>query len=206
MFSKIVCLLLAVLLLIAAGLNYEWARSTLEQEAHEDLNQQWAAVKGYLRIEYDPNTRRIGDAWYYDPDDPDEAATVNSIRARCLIADESGRVLRESRTYREIGLDSPARIRSRMGALSSQEARGDFWSARNRDEGRSYLVRAGIVYDEQHRAPYYVAIAAPLSQNERPLLAFGGTLAGAVVCALLLGWWLGRVAPRRATRPRLGPD
>src|SRR3954462_14006165 len=85
--------LFTILLIVAASLNYIWARSTLERQTLQGLNEDWAAMKGYLRIEYDPGAKNQAAQWYYDSDDPDQAAVVTSIRGRCFIADENGRVL-----------------------------------------------------------------------------------------------------------------
>src|SRR5260370_5173466 len=154
--------LLAVLLIIAATLRYKWARSSLEGQAHDALNQEWVAMKGYLRIEQNPQNRKIEGAWYYDSNDQDEAAAVSRIREACLIADENGQVLHESRTFQDVGIDSPSQIRNRIrGALSSPEAGRTLWMAKQSAEGSPYLIRAGIVFDEHRRSPYYVALAVP---------------------------------------------
>src|SRR5260370_3073132 len=135
--------LLAVLLIIAATLSYKWARSSLEGQAHDALNQEWVAMKGYLRIEQNPQNRKIEGAWYYDSNDQDEAAAVSRIREACLIADENGQVLHESRTFQDVGIDSPSQIRNRIrAALSSPEAGRAFCLATPPPEGTPSLIPA----------------------------------------------------------------
>jgi hypothetical protein len=38
----------------------------VERHAREELDKEWGAMKGYLRLEFDPETRTIQDFWYYD--------------------------------------------------------------------------------------------------------------------------------------------
>jgi hypothetical protein len=167
------------LLVVAAGLNYQWARWTVEREAHARLDQEWSTMKGYLRIEYDPAAHRDRDQWYYDSNDADQAAAAGSIRERCFIADGNGRVMRASL----VSFDS-GRI---LEAVRSHDPGEAVWIARN-----NQLIRAGVVLDERHRSPYYVALTAPLSADRSSLRPFTFTLAGVILSAVLLGWVLAR--------------
>lgn len=181
----------AVLPIILAALCHERFRSAQENGARDLLNQQWAAMKGYPRIESDGPTRRI--LWYYDNSDPAEADTVSNIRRVYLLTDENGRILEQSRGYREMGIDSPIAIRGRVSeALSSNDPGKAFWRTRQNTQGALFLVRAGVVFDERHRSPYYVAIGTSLSRNGALLLRFDWILAAAIAFAMLLGWSFGR--------------
>ena len=55
------------LLLAVAGLIFSnFLASSLNSNIRENINQEWAAMKGFLRIvNGDPK-------WFYDPEDPDE--------------------------------------------------------------------------------------------------------------------------------------
>ena len=60
-------------LLIGVGAVYRANLSaTLDTQIRDGLEQEWAAIKGYLRIQ---NDRPI---WYVDTDDPDESFAVAS--------------------------------------------------------------------------------------------------------------------------------
>src|SRR5690242_1304140 len=88
--------------------------------------------------------------WYYDTDDPDQAAVVTSIRGRCFIADENGRVLHESDAYHDLGMDSYSQTRSLIReALSSP----DVFRTSRVDRRHGHLIRAGVIFDEHHRSP-----------------------------------------------------
>jgi hypothetical protein len=62
----VLTLFAALLLVGAAILVYKWAKSTLEQHASEELDKEWGAMKGYLRLDPDVVTRTVQDYWYYD--------------------------------------------------------------------------------------------------------------------------------------------
>src|SRR5215467_7957677 len=94
---KLVTINLAVFGVLLAGsadLFLSRLSTVVDRQAHEKLNRQWSAMKGYLRIEQNPNTRTVEDQWYYDTDDPEEAAAVSSTRSVYLFTDRSGQVLR----------------------------------------------------------------------------------------------------------------
>jgi len=50
-------------------------------------------MKGYLRIEKDPELGKYASNWYYDDEDPDESAIVLDLRKICLVADASGNAI-----------------------------------------------------------------------------------------------------------------
>ena len=65
----------------AATLQFRWAESALERQARDQPDQQWAVMKGYLRLER--VAQKVQDQWYYDDTDPDQAATPSRWRRRC---------------------------------------------------------------------------------------------------------------------------
>ena len=93
---------------------------------------QWAAMKGYLRIEkkheIDPDERAI---WYYDNEDPDETRIVLDIKSIYLIADAAGKVILDdddqpavSPSYKEnVGIDSPASIQAHVRRSAGLQVR-----------------------------------------------------------------------------------
>lgn len=190
MFRMLLISVAAMLLLLASAFQYNWVESALARESRATLDSQWAAMRGYLRLDFDTASQKIAGHWYYDSDDPDEDAIVTRIRAASLIADERGQVLSASPLAQDLGLISAPEISSRM-----QEARtgaAAVWYSRRNARGVPYLVRSGILYDEHRRSPYFVAIAASLAPGERRLPAFFAGVAAVIAAGCLLGWSLGR--------------
>jgi hypothetical protein len=189
----------ALLLIVSATINHQWSRSTLDRESRQELNQEWAAMKGFLRLEKDPQTQRIEDHWFYNTNDPDETEFVSRLQARCLIMDEGGRTLRDSPAFQAIGTNFPSKIRLRLLDFVNSPNRGTaFWMYERTTQNLLYIIRAGFVFDESRGSPYYVAMAAPLSHHIEALHVFDYTSIGVLIGALVLGWSLGRMFPQRS--------
>jgi heavy metal sensor kinase len=186
--------------------------STLDNQLQEELKDDWAAMKGYMRIE--PITdfsNRMGSAWYYDDDDPDETTIVLDTRKIYMVADQSGNPIPDSVThepavstaYDDIGIDKPADIRKKvLEALASPKPK-IFLEDRKTSNGEAVRIRGGIVYAEGHGAPYYVAIGASYADNVKTLHAYTWVFAGVIPGALLLGSLLGYFMAGRALTPVL---
>ncbi len=200
---------------VAAYFRASLARS-LDLQVHEILDKQWAATKGYLRIE-----AKDAASWYYADDDPDEATIVADIKKIYMVADEDGNLVKNatteeqeySTTYDEIGIDPPAlvrgRVREAVQAMATQKPGvpgKSWWDYRRNSHGQRFLIRAGIVLDEGHlvpgrRLPYYVAIGAPLSDNDKILRNFTWRYIAVIPGALILGSILGWIMTGRVLTP-----
>jgi len=199
-------LFFALLLIGAAVLFRARLASVLDTQAQDVLEQEWAAVKGYLRIENFSN-KPVEISWYYDREDPDESFIVERLRRAFLLTDASGKnELFISTTYESMGKESPAEIQARVRTALASYTTGSggkvFYDTRY-SEGAPYLIRAGIVFDEQHKAPYYVAIGTPLTNNQRVLRGYTLFMVGFIPAALILGSWLGWIMAGRALTPVL---
>ena len=161
----------------------------------------WRREAWGWRIEKD------GPHWYYDEEDPDESPIVLRMRRVYLLTDSNGKMIEVSTEYQDLGIDSAASIRSQVrAALASyrpESAGMSFWTERRNAENVPYLIRAGIVFDERHTAPYYVAIGTPLENNERVLAQYTWFCVGLIPAALFLGSWLGWFMAGRALTPVL---
>src|SRR5207302_828188 len=151
-----------------AGLFLARLANTLENQVQETLNDQWAAMKGYLRIEKkeraDPDERAI---WYYDSDDDEENRAVLEIKTLYVITDQNGKVILDengqpavSPAYKEIGIDSPDQIRARLReAMAPKPNPAARFMERRNAQGERFKIRTGIVLSEGHygspKAPYY---------------------------------------------------
>jgi len=202
-----------VLGLVAAGFQVRLS-SVLDDQAHNLVNQQWAAMKGYLRIEKDALA-----FWYYDPDDEDESRILFNIKRVYFIADRNGKVIQEgqarddavSTEYEAIGVDPATEIRANVRKALTTNPPKTFYNTRTDKQGRHFLIRSGIVFDELHQnpatasmsAPYYVAIGIPLTQYETISRQFTLIYAGVIPVALILGLLLGWYMAGRALEPVL---
>src|SRR5215469_1584761 len=77
-------MLFAILLIGIATLFRERLAYSLNSEAHDVLDQEWAAMKGYLRVERVPKRGRgpivYRGVWEFDKNDPDEDFIVERLR------------------------------------------------------------------------------------------------------------------------------
>ena len=92
-------------------------------------------MKGYLRIEKDPDLGKYAAAWYYDDEDPDETTIVLDIQKVYVVTDADGNVIPNAVTkepeistaYQDIGIESGRRF-----------ARGcSRWSGEKQDQATS---------------------------------------------------------------------
>ncbi len=179
------------------------------REVHEILEAQWAAMKGYLRIQRDHDTGKYQAHWAYDEADPDETTIVLDIKKVHLITDQDGVVIPEaesgqpavSTAYVDIGIDSRREIQARMREALRSPSPVTFWTERRDSAGERYEIRSGLVYSEGHVAPYYVAIGMPLGQYGKILREFTWIYVGIIPGALILGSVLGWVMAGRALKP-----
>ena len=205
--------LLFTLLLTGVALAFR-ARlaSALDNQIQEELNGDWAAMKGYMRIEAVPEFgNRMCAAWYYDAEDPDETTIVLDTRKIYMVADQFGNPIPDSTThepavstgYDDIGVDKPADIRKKVVEAMASSKPKSFWEERKTSDGEPVKVRSGIVYSEGHGAPYYVAIGLSYAGNQKTLRAYTWVFAGVIPGALLLGSLLGYFMAGRALTPVL---
>lgn len=162
---------------------------TLRQNAAAVLEEEWGAMRAYLRIE------KQLPVWYYDRGDNEEAAVALKFRQGLfLVADRRGRVLEVSEKYRELGVETPEEIQALLA--------GPRTAVRERRIGNGvpHLLRSGIQTDDEKR-PYFVAIGRSLEAEETVLANFTRryvSFAPALILALsVASWW----AAGRALQP-----
>ena len=162
--------------------------SILDTQARDALAEEWAAVKGYLRIE---NQRPI---WYFDRWDPDEARTVEQLRQVYLLADAEGNVLDVSTAYQSIGIDSLAQMQA---ALKAKEPLNQI---RTGSRGGLYMVRSGAVSDEKHRL-YYMAIGRPIGDSRKIIHRFTVIYSACLPLMMAVSGFFGWLLAGRALEP-----
>jgi len=197
--------LFAVLLICVTVWLHQSLTAAMDDQSHRNLDQRWAAMKGYLRLEQisTPDGAAVRANWYFDNEDRDESATVGLIRTLYLVADKEGRPLEQSAAFHTVTGDSPADIRNRVKeAMLTGETANPIWLSRRNAQGAPFLIRAGIVFSEAARnapvrEPYFVTIAMPVAVQQRLLRRFEFILAAAIFCALVLGWSISGLVRQR---------
>ena len=179
-------------LLIGVGAIYrQTLTASLDSQIRDGLEQEWAAAKGYLRIEKGLPT------WYFDHFDPDESFIVGRIQRVYMLADGQGNVLDISEAYKSIGADSHAEI---AAVIRSPQP---VWKVRKNAQRVPFLVHSGAIYDEDHQKQYFLAIGRSLADNQHILDQFTWTYIGVIPLVILSGCLLGWYLAARALTPVL---
>ena len=190
--------ILFTLLLVGVSLLFrQTLASTLRSQSLADLEQQWAVLKGYLRIESDPGAANYHAIWYFDTSDPEENIISARVRSVYAIADAAGQTLEHSATYQTLGIDTPAEIAK---VLASNQP---LWSIKTSAAGIPYQVRAGWLLDEERHHKFFVAIGTSLEDKEQLLSRFTWLVVGIVPLMILAGYGIGWVLAGRALTPVL---
>lgn len=184
-------LFFALMFTLVAGVFRQSLAGFLDRQVHENLDQDWAAIKGYLRIQKGLPT------WYFDEHDTDEAAIVGRLRRVYVLANSSGRVIQGTDLYASLGMDSPAEIRSVLEAGTAR------FRESHDAHGMPYVIRSGAVFDEDHRERYFVAIGRSTSDNRKLLQRFTWLCIWLIPLMLLGGCVLGWIFAGRALNPVL---
>jgi heavy metal sensor kinase len=208
--TAIYALFFAVVLIGVAALFRQRLETVQINEVQDTLEEEWGAMKGYLRIERVPELNQWFAGWYYDEEDPEESTIVLDMQKIYAITDGDGNPVlnRDSKepevsaVYRSFGVDR-ANIQSVVKETVSSHKPKAYFRERRNAEGERFLIRSGVVYGEAHGPPFYVAIGTPLAQNRRVLREF--TLANIAIIpgALILGSFLGWIMAGRALTPVL---
>jgi len=164
--------------------------SSLTEQSRDDLNQTWAAVKGFLRIE-GPENHVI---WYLYSDDPDDNQIKARIQNTYLITDEHGKPVEWSTNYPSLGYDSPAYVRKTLASNIP------LWRVKKAG-GVSYLIRSSWVINENKDHKFYVAIGVSLAPNDRLLRSFNWLSIALIPAVMILGIAAGWIVAGRSLKP-----
>jgi heavy metal sensor kinase len=178
------------LLLAGAGMIFlEFLQKSLDNGTRDNLDQEWAAMKGFLRIE-DGKPR-----WFADAEDPEENFIVSRMKRVYLITNAYGTVLESSDTYASLGEDTPDEVRA---TLASKEPT---YKTKHTPDGANYLIRSGVVLDDKNHDPNFVAIGRPLAPNEGVIHSFTKIYVGLMPIMIFSGCLLGWLIAGRALTP-----
>lgn len=201
------------------GFFGERLSKTLLEQSQELLNQEWATMKGYVRIDRATYADKVKAWWTYDADDLDESASVSNLQKLYLIADADGHPLDEvvngepspapgavSSTYEELGVEPQQVIAKRVhDAVASGKPNAPVFITRFSKKGEPFLIRYGVVSNEDHfglpRMPYYVAIGTSLEPNRKIQSGFTWIYAVVFPASVIVGLIMGWIVAGRALRP-----
>ncbi len=186
------------LLLVAVSLFFRHnLTSNLDQQAREDLEQNWAIVKAYLRIVSDKGLEDFHPVWTADASDPEESAAVATVKKVYLIADAQGHIMEGSAADdKALGLANPNEIRSVL------QAPGAVYSERTDEDGVRYLIRESYVNGEEEPSrKFYVAIGTSLADSDKLLSRFTWQGAALLPLVILTGITIGWIFAGRALTP-----
>jgi heavy metal sensor kinase len=188
------------LLLVGVALYFRQTLATsLEDQSHDDLEQNWAVVKAYLRIVNDSGQNNYHPKWFNDPNDTDETSAVAGVKkVYSICCDAAGHVMEGSSNYESLGMDNPAEIRSVL------QANGAVWSNKTDSDGVPYLIRASYVNGEEDTGRrFYVAIGTSLAGSREVLNRFTLRAVGLVLLIIPTGCIMGWIFAGRALTPVL---
>jgi heavy metal sensor kinase len=169
--------------------------SSLDDQAHLDLNRNSTIVRGNLRLYRAPEEKYGYQLeWFLDPHDTEENRIKADVQSVELVADANGNVLEESKAYQSLGADSPAQIRQVL--QSSQPV----WLEKRDPKGVWYLIRQFWVESDDHRK-FFVAIGLSLAHNQALLTQFTWVILGLIPLVILTGGLTGWVFAGRALSP-----
>jgi heavy metal sensor kinase len=195
---------------------------TINDQARVVLDQEWATMKGYVRIEVNPRDKHPEVIWYYDREDNEESRSALNIKRLYLIADSRGHIMRDYVTQTptvSAAFADLAETAEEMQAKVSQALAGsrpnaeprEFWAVRKNRRGEQFLVRSGLVFEDpprqranvkqEHRTAFYVALASPMRNYDSILRRFTWLFAAVIPGALIIGSALGWVVSGRALSP-----
>ena len=142
-------LFFTILLALIGFLFRQTLIESLDSQLQEVLEQEWAAMKGYLRIEKNqPHLvlRRQGSRRSHHRSGGCSGLPDHRRAWECSS--------NPSDTYRGIGIDPPEEI------TRVSRSRSPSWRTRSNSQGAPFLIRSGVVYDEttasvlrRHRTP-----------------------------------------------------
>ncbi|HKD07121.1 MAG TPA: ATP-binding protein [Bryobacteraceae bacterium] len=169
--------------------------SSLDDQAHVDLNRNSTIVRGNLRLYHAPEEKYgYQPDWFLDPHDPEENRIKADVQNVEIVADANGNVLEESKAYQSLGADSVAHIRS---VLNSNQP---VWLERRDPKGVLYLIRQFWVESDDHKK-FFVAIGLSLAHNQALLTQFTWVILGLIPLVILTGGLTGWVFAGRALSP-----
>ncbi len=189
-------LIFFTLLLIGLGLVVrEVLENIVRGQVYALLDEEWAAAKGYLRIE---DQTAI---WYVDRFDPEESLIVNRITAGgpYLFADANANIIDRSTMATNLGIATTEQVR-RLVEKAPHSPQPPLNEVRQDGRGTEYVLKYGMMPDKQHRF-YLLVIGRSLGDSSRTVNQFTWRYFALMPLLLLLCAGVGWVVAGRALVP-----
>jgi heavy metal sensor kinase len=187
-------LFLALLMTTVSVGFQQYLSGSLDQQARDILEQEFAALKAYMHVE--PGQEGFHPVWLIDRDDPDEAATMARLQRVFLLTDSKGKMIDESPAYQAIGTDTPAEIET---ALKSN----DKFKEKLDPKRVPYLFRRGVIIAEDNHTRFFVSLGLSLESDRQLLRQFTLLVSVAVPLIILAGCLMAWVLAGRGLAPVL---
>src|SRR5688572_5551795 len=178
------------LLLSFLGIIFRQALQSLyDSQLRNVLTEEWAAVRGYLRIEKPKRGKGPQPEinWYYDRDDPEESLIVDRLKQVYMLMDANGHPIQIGPEHRDLPWDTPDEVRR---AVRTKEP---VWKIKRNRTGEKFLIRSGVLSSDNDQ-PYYVAIGRSYAEGNRIINEFTHyyfvLLPVIIASACVLGWFM----------------
>ena len=156
--AAVFLLFLTVLLLGLGVVVRQMLVNIVKKQVADLLEEEWAASKGYLRIEQELPV------WIFDRYDPEEAVIVNRIQGGpYMLTDAAGVVLERSSAAVSLQIDNPEASRQRLQLAIKNPTQPMFEILEN-DRHVPVMLRYGNFPDSHHHAFLFV-IGRPLADS-----------------------------------------
>lgn len=174
-------LLFAALLGVLGVFFGQTLRSIYAEQTRNLLEEEWGAVRGYLRIE------RGKINWYYDRDDPEEALIVDRLQQVYILTDSKGEVKQRGPRYGSLHVHTPEEIKAVLAG------KGPVWREVKNSRGEEYLLRESVLMSEDNK-PYFIVLGRSFAERDRIISEFarsyGILLPLMIFSASVLGWFV----------------
>jgi heavy metal sensor kinase len=182
-------LFFSILLIVVGFATRELLVSLIEREIRDVLEEEWGAVKGFMRIENQRPT------WSYERYDPEELEIFERIKKGAyMVAAQDGTLLDVSETYKTLSPEKPQEVKD---AIARNQA---IWMDRLDDYGYPYKLRAGVVLDQEKR-PYFLVVGKPIYEYQNTISNFTRYYFLSIPIGLVASGILGWMLASRALRP-----
>ncbi len=160
-------LLMLIFVTIAVGLaGIQLLRSILETRSEQALQEELAAIRGY--VYFDDN----GVLWWKrDASDPEEVADLERLRSLAIIESSDGTIFSRG-TYDHAFDEMMSRSAVMQDLHRLQANKTPLFKTIRGDEDGPYLVLGGLLTDTVQHKDWYVAIARPVAENHQLIRKF----------------------------------
>jgi heavy metal sensor kinase len=164
-------------------------QSLYDSQMHAVLAEEWAAVRGYLRIEKPKRGKgkQHEFVWFYDRADPEESLIVDRLKQVFIIMDAKGHPIEIGPQHLDLPWDTPHEVEQ---AIRTKEP---VWKVKHNRAGEKFLMRSGVLTSDDN-LPFYAAIGRSYKEGDAIVDQFtryySVLLPLMIISASVLGWFM----------------